>query len=190
MPTPRTIISSIDTTTGTSEEKSFTLEGSSLLPPLPSNGIQAEMFAHPSKASLKASKKGGRSIIWKYFQVYKEAKFKAWTFCTLCSKQVNYTDTMSTGILLRHLQKCHKQEYGSVVEKDLERKAKDKSTSGSQSKISGFIAYFPSFEKAYTNWVIQTYQPLSSCENPAFVPCAKVWTWRLPLLGVRDYEFY
>ncbi len=30
----------------------------------------------------------------------------------------------------------------------------------------GFIAYFPSFEKAYTNWVIQTYQPLSSCENP------------------------
>jgi hypothetical protein len=66
---------------------------------------------------------------------------------------------------------------------DLERKAKDKSISGSQSKISGFIAYFPSFEKAYTNWVIQTYQPLSSCENPAFRTMCQSLNMKAPFIG-------
>jgi hypothetical protein len=82
-------------------------------------------------------------------------------------KQVNYTDTMSTGMLFRHLQKCHRTEYDLVLKQDVEKKNIQK-TSECQAKISGFVAYFPSFEKACTHWVIQTYEPLSSCENPAF----------------------
>ncbi len=132
------------------------------VPPFPEDFIQVRRCVHPKEMNTKASKKCGRSDIWKYFQVYKEAKFKAWTFCTLCSKQVNYTDTMSTGVLLRYLQKCHRKEYDLVLKLDVEKKKKIQKTSETQAKISGFVAYFPSFEKAYTHWVIDTYQPLHS----------------------------
>jgi hypothetical protein len=175
MPMPGTLISSTtDTTTTTSsitdavrdssdtkdcfiEESSSTLLPPSL-PPFPWDVIQVGRCICPNEMNAKASKKRGRSAIWKYFQVYKEAKFK----------QVNYTDTMSTGMLLRHLRKCHRTEYNSVLEQDVEKKEKVQKTSECQAKISGFVAYLSSFEKAYMHWVIQTYQPLSSCTNLAF----------------------
>ena len=196
MPTPRnrTLISTTDTTTTTSSitdaargssdtEDNFNEESSSSLPPFPDDVIQVRRCVRPNETNAKASKKCGRSDVWKYFQVYKEAQFKAWTFCTLCSKQVNYTDTMSTGMLLRHLRKCHRKEYDSVLELDVEKKKKIQKTSESQAKISGFVAYFPSFEKAYTHWVIQTYQPLSSCENPAFRTMCQSLNIKTPFIG-------
>jgi hypothetical protein len=143
MPMPHTLISSTtDTTTTTSsitdaiydssDTKDYFNEESSstLLPPsLPPWCIC------PNETNAKASKRCGRSAVWKYFQVYKEAKFKAWTFCTLCSKQVNCTDTMSTGMLLRHLRKCHRTKYDLVLKLDVENRKKIQKTSECQAKI-------------------------------------------------------
>jgi hypothetical protein len=95
---------SFDTEDYFNEESSSTLLPPSL-PPLPQDVIQVGRCICPNETNTNTSKKCGRSTVGKYFQVYKAAKFKAWTFCTLCLKQVNYTDTMSTGMLLRHLQR-------------------------------------------------------------------------------------
>jgi hypothetical protein len=54
---------------------------------------------------LKArkNKKNARSEVWKYFEVFKDTAYKSWTYCSLCKSKVYYTDTMSTGMLTRHL---------------------------------------------------------------------------------------
>jgi hypothetical protein len=100
MPMPHTHISSTtDTTTTTSsitdarhdssdtedyfnEESSSTLLPPSL-PPFPKDVIQVGRCICPNEMNAKAFMMCGRPAIWKYFQVYKEAKFKAWPFCTL-----------------------------------------------------------------------------------------------------------
>jgi hypothetical protein len=160
------------------------------LPPFPKDVIQVERCIGPNKTNAKASKKCGQSDEWKYFQVYMEAKFKAWTFCTLCSKQVYYTETMSTGMLLRYLQIYHRKEYDSVLELNVEMKNKVQKTSESQAKISGFVATSPSFEKSYTHWVIQTYQPLSSCENSTFQTLCQNLNMKTPFIGHERLQFF
>ncbi len=38
----------------------------------------------PSAAAARIPKKHGRSSVWKYFLVFKERRYKAWTYCTSC----------------------------------------------------------------------------------------------------------
>jgi hypothetical protein len=57
----------------------------------------------PSPSKARMTKKNARSEVWKHFQVFKERLYKSWTFCIHCNRNVFYTDTMSTGMLIRHL---------------------------------------------------------------------------------------
>jgi hypothetical protein len=61
------------------------------------------------------TKKHGWSEVWHFFEVFQDVKYKAWAFCTLCCTDINYTDTMNMGMLVRHLQKQHKDEYYKVI---------------------------------------------------------------------------
>jgi hypothetical protein len=70
-----------------------------------------------------------------------------------------------------------------LLEQDVEKKKKVQKTSECQAKISGFVAYFSSFEKAYMHWVIQTYQPLSSCTNLAFRTMCQSLNIKTPFIG-------
>ncbi len=94
-------------------------------------------------------------------------KYKSWAFCSLCQSDVYYMDTMSTGMLLRHLRKHHREEYNNVLDAEVQKQKKPKLDTD-QPKILGFVTYFPTFQKAYINWMVQTYQPISCCENSAF----------------------
>jgi hypothetical protein len=124
------------------------------------------------------TKKHARSDVWRYFQVFKEAKYKAWTYCMLCDKDVHYTEMMSTRMLIRHLWKHHRKEYDMVMELEMTKmqKVQENALKGKQgqTKVTSFVTYFPTFEKVLIDWMIQTYQPISSCENRAFKPCARV----------------
>jgi hypothetical protein len=52
------------------------------------------------------------------------SKVQGMDFLYFVFKQVNYTETMSTGMLLRHLWKCHRKEYDSVLKLGVEKKKK------------------------------------------------------------------
>ncbi len=75
---------------------------------------------------LKArkNKKNARSEVWKYFEVFKDPAYKSWTYCSLCKSEVYYTDTMSTGMLTRHLWQYHKVEYNNVLASEVSKKAR------------------------------------------------------------------
>jgi hypothetical protein len=49
----------------------------------------------------RVAKQDARLTIWRYFEVYKDPKFKHITFCLLCKQDVNYTAAKSPGMLTR-----------------------------------------------------------------------------------------
>jgi hypothetical protein len=102
----------------------------------------------------------------------KKNKCKAWAYCTICESNVYYIDTMSTGMLVRHLRKYHQDDYDEVMELEVQKNQKLSGTKPSekenQLKMTKFIMYFLTFEKAFINWMIQMYQPISACQNASF----------------------
>jgi hypothetical protein len=72
------------------------------------------------------AKKNARSEVWKHFQVFKERLYKSWTFCIHCNRNVFYTDTMSTGMLIWHLRKHHRDQYDAFIEVEVEKEKKEK----------------------------------------------------------------
>jgi hypothetical protein len=70
-----------------------------------------------------------------------------------------------------------------VLEADTQKQKKTKLDTSLQPKNSNFITYFPTFQKAYINWLVQTYQPLSSCENLAFRTLCQSLNVKAPILG-------
>ena len=105
----------------------------------------------------------------------------------LCDKDVHYTETMSTGMLIRHLRKHHRKEYDIVMDLEATKKQKvqENASKGKQgqTKVTSFVTYFPTFEKALIDWMIQTYQPISSCENLAFRTLCQSLNVKAPLIG-------
>ncbi len=105
----------------------------------------------------------------------------------LCDKDVNYTEMMSTGMLIRHLQKHHRNEYDMLMDLEVTKKQKVQQSAArvkqGQTKVSSFVSYFPSFEKALIDWMIQIYQPISSCENSAFQTLCQSLSVKAPLVG-------
>ena len=61
-----------------------------------------------------------------------------------------------------HLDKCHPE---TIILRDSIR-ADEVATKGES--IESFVAYGGSFFKEYLKWIIYTYQPISTCENPYF----------------------
>jgi hypothetical protein len=49
--------------------------------------------------------------------------------------------------------------------------------------MTQFVSYFPTYEKAFLNWMVQTYQPLTACENRAFRTLCQSLNVKAPLLG-------
>jgi len=141
----------------------------------------------PSAAAARIPKKHGRSSVWKYFLVFKERRYKAWTYCTSCQRNIFYTDTMSTGMLLRHLRKYHRDKFDELIELEVEnmKEAEEKAqiAADSQKKITGFVTYLPSSEKAFVRWVIETFQPLTCCEEPSFRTYCQSLSLKAPLIG-------
>jgi hypothetical protein len=90
---------------------------------------------------------------------------------------------MSTGMFIRHLRKEHRDQYSEVMEVEMKKKKRIDSEATKQPKISNFVTQFPSFEKAFINWMVQTYQPLSACENVAFKTMCHSLTVKAPILG-------
>ncbi len=80
--------------------------------------------------------------------MFQAGQYKAWAYCSLCQTDVYYTDTMSTGMLVRHLCKEHRDQYNQIMETEVKKKKKIESKSMKQPKISNFVTSFPTFEKA------------------------------------------
>jgi hypothetical protein len=49
--------------------------------------------------------------------------------------------------------------------------------------MTKYIMYFPTFEAAFINWMIQLYQPMSMCENASFRTLCQSLSPKAPLLG-------
>jgi len=70
-----------------------------------------------SRAALsnRGTKSNAKSEIWKYFEVFKERKFahqfSHLAFCKLCNGDINYTISMSIGMLTRHMRVRHMSDY-------------------------------------------------------------------------------
>lgn len=79
-----------------------------------------------------------------------------------------------TVMLVRHLRKVHRDEYNVVMQCEAKKKTKQELEEKTQKKLSQFVSYFPTFEKAFLNWMIQTYQPVSCCEKKLSGRCVKV----------------
>jgi hypothetical protein len=112
----------------------------------------------------------------------------------ICDKDVHYTEMMSTGMLIRHLWKHHRKEYDMVMELEVTKKQKvqENALKGKhgQTKVTSFVTYFPTFEKALIDWMIQTYQPISSCENRAVQTLCQSLNVKAPLIGQEKVRFY
>lgn len=134
---------------------------------------------------LKArkNKKNARSEVWKYFEVFKDPAYKSWTYCSLCKSEVYYTDTMSTGMLTRHLRQYHKVEYNNVLASEVSKKARTEAGKEEQPKISTFVTYTPSYEKCFLDFVVETYQPISICEHRTYRALCQSLNIKAPIYG-------
>jgi len=130
-------------------------------------------------------KKNAKSAIWKFFEIYSDKHLKHLAHCKICNEDINYTLTMSTGMLTRHLSRKHREEYAEMLEQDALSKVQASSCSmissldvavKVQSSIESYVKFGPAFEMKLLDWIIQTYQPLHVCEHPSFqrnVPFSK-----------------
>jgi hypothetical protein len=52
-------------------------------------------------------KPNAKSAIWNYFETYTHRTYRNLCICLLCDAEVNYTNSMSTTMLVRHLRAKH-----------------------------------------------------------------------------------
>jgi hypothetical protein len=87
-------------------------------------------------------------------------------------------------MLLGHQRKHHREEYNHVLDAEVQEQKKLK-VDVDQLKSSGYVTYFSTFQKAYINWMVQTYQPFTSCENLAFRTLCQSLNIQAPILGQK-----
>jgi hypothetical protein len=81
---------------------------------------------------------------------------------------------MSTGILTRHVRIKHRALLDEMLEEEMAKILKNETSSESlgsskvQSSIESFVEYASSFERTIMFWIVQTYQPLTTCKHPSF----------------------
>ena len=135
------------------------------------------------RALSKRKKKS--SWIWDYFKTI--ASDKTHVFCTLCSQNVNYGKSRSTGMLERHVQRKHLKVHSFETAKAVKKKMDAQGDSGStmtQSSLTGFVVHCPSFEERTLRWMIKTYQPLCAVENEEFRDMCRSISKKCPIIGV------
>jgi hypothetical protein len=116
-----------------------------------------------SKAVLKRKK---RSWVWKHFRE-PEHKSQREVLCLLCTTFVNYEASKSSGMLERHIERSHYQQYRKSIEQG-EKKRPKVNHAGCQPTMREFVTHCPDFENCLLEWVIQTYQPLKCVEDESF----------------------
>ncbi len=128
-----------------------------------------------------------RSWVWSHFKPIMTNKDHA--FCVLCSENIFYGASRSTGMLERHIQRRHPKVHSDMLKaRSQERLAKigngeDGATELTQSSMSGFVVACPTFESCLLKWMIKTYQPLRCCESNEFRMMCKALNKRSPTIG-------
>jgi hypothetical protein len=76
-----------------------------------------DVGAFPSFLERKHfAKKNAKAGVWKFFKVYSDKALWHMAYCTICQADVNYTLTMSTIMLTRHMRSKHHKEYDDMLE--------------------------------------------------------------------------
>ena len=105
------------------------------------------------KVSIKSS------WVWEYFST--DAKDK-YPICNICSIEVNYGQSKSTSKLSNHIFHQHRDVYDNYQSNEAAKKRKGVGT------LEAFVVYGGDFIKEYIRWIVETFQPISTCDNPFF----------------------
>jgi hypothetical protein len=100
-----------ENTTADAESPLFSCASSVTLPRFPSI-LERKLYA----------KKNAKAGVWKFFEVYSDKALRHMAYCTICQADVNYTLTMSTGMLTRHTRSKHRREYEAMLEEEAFKK--------------------------------------------------------------------
>jgi hypothetical protein len=102
-------------------------------------------------------KKNARAGVWNFFEVCSNKALWHIAYCTICQVNVNYTLTMSTGMLTRHMRSKHWREYEAMLEEEAFKKidanynsscvSTQDLTDKLQCSIENFVEFSPMFEK-------------------------------------------
>ena len=149
----------------------------------PNSLVTSSVSMLPEK--IRRPKSNAKSSIWNYFEVYTAKAFKDLAVCMICDADVYYSDSMSTTMLQRHLRGKHRSVFDTLVEEDVKKKLKTEADSIAvqQTSLKSFVTVCPSFEKAYLKWLIDTYQPIKSCEYESFREMCYSLNGKAPTFG-------
>lgn len=131
----------------------------------------------PTRISVRRKRRPKTSWVWNHFKDV--AGKRSYCFCLLCSKEVFYGDSRSTGMLERHIQRRHLKTYQDEL-RSRTNKAIEQET---QSSINSFAVPCPTFKSCLMKWMIKTYQPLRVTENEEFRDMCRSLNKRSPILG-------
>jgi len=133
--------------------------------------------------------------VWDHFRRWLPAEIVAdetkdrETVCLLCLQggnsvvkgcpekcTVQYGKDRSTGNLKKHIQHSHPEVHHAALMRDAAAVQTSSSSvnsststgSGKNSSMHSFVVCAPGFFDAHMKWVIATYQPLNTCEQPSF----------------------
>ena len=115
------------------------------------------------KASIKSS------WVWEYFST--DAKDK-YPICNICSIEVNDGQSKSTSKLSNHICPQHRDVYDNYQSKEAAKKRRAVGT------LEAFVVYGGDFMKEYIRWIVETFQPISTCDNPYFRRMCNAWSSR------------
>jgi hypothetical protein len=76
-------------------------------------------------------------------------------YCLLCKKDINYTFTIITGMLTRHIRSKHRFEYQAMLEEEISKKVHSDAASKPDdtkelSCIDGFVDVTSGFDRKLT----------------------------------------
>ena len=144
---------------------------------------------------IASSSTSSRSWVWEY---YSKDTNPIFALCSLCRTKVNRGKDMSTGPLMRHLQRKHDRVYRQHLSaKALLRLSQSSSMhttitdSTGDSAISStltldpFFINCPSFDDCLLKWMISSYQPLRIVEDPYFRRMCQSLNKKAPIIS-RD----
>ncbi len=128
-----------------------------------------------------------RSWVWNHFKPIMTNKEHA--SCVLCSENIFYGSSRSTGMLEHHIQRRHPKVHSDMLKAHSQEwlakigNGEDGATELTQSSMSGFVVACPTFESCLLKWMIKTYQPLRSCKSDEFRMMCKALKRRSPTIG-------
>jgi len=132
--------------------------------------------------SVGPSKKK-KSWVWDHFNPVEGQSYIV--CCILCSEHINYGASHSTGMLERHIRRHHPKIHTDILVQCANDKQSDtaKEKVSSQGNMMNFVISTPDFENCFLDWMIQTYQPLSTCESESFRAMCKSLNKKAPVIG-------